>query len=382
MQDLGSCQTVRNSELEVNLMTEKKTENSVFRILDAAINRASEGLRVVEDYLRMDLADAHLAKTLKQLRHDLTESTRSVDPQKRMAARDSVDDVGRTIETTAEYQRDTVASGPAAQSVVQPNLARAQQALRTIEEFSKTLDLKIARSIEQLRYRVYTAEKAILTTSVSLKHLGDARLYVLIDALGGSSQEAEPFSKLKQKVKNLVEAKVDVIQLRDKTLTDRELVEAGRAVVAETRLSDTKFIMNDRVDLAMASNADGVHLGQDELQISDARRIVGAARLIGVSTHSIEQARKAVLGGANYIGVGPVFPSSTKSFDAHVGLDLVSAVAQEIQLPAFAIGGITLDNVRDVCEAGQSRVAVQNAIVDSSDPRKVASEFLTLLRDD
>lgn len=374
-----SCQTVRNNELEASSMTEKKSENSVFRILDAAINRASEGLRVVEDFLRMDLADGHLAKALKQLRHDLTESTQGVDPQKRMAARDSVGDVGRTIETTAEYQRETIASGPVAQSVVQPNLARAQQALRTIEEFSKTLDPNIAKQIEQIRYRVYTAEKAILTTIVSLKHLGDARLYVLIDACGGESQEVEPFSKLRQQVKNLVEARVDVIQLRDKGLTDRELVEAGRAIVDVTRLSDTKFIMNDRVDLAMASNADGVHLGQDELQISDARRIVGAARLIGISTHSIEQARDAVLAGANYIGVGPVFPSQTKPFDSHVGLDLIAAVAKEIQLPAFAIGGITLDNVRDVCAAGQSRVAVQNAIVGADNPGRVATEFIALL---
>ena len=364
-------------------MSEKKSENSVFRILDAAINRASEGLRVVEDYLRMDLSDAHLAGTLKHLRHDLTTATKGVDPQQRMAARDSVGDVGRTIETSAEYQRKTVANDPVAQSVVQPNLARAQQALRTIEEFSKTLDPNIAKQVEQLRYRVYTVEKAILTTMVSLKHLGDARLYVLIDALGGdsggSSDEAEPFSQLRQMVKTLVDAKVDVVQLRDKSLTDRQLVEAGRVIADATKLSDTRFIMNDRVDLAMASNADGVHLGQDELDIEDARRIMGAARLIGISTHSIEQAREAVLAGANYIGIGPVFPSQTKSFDSHVGLDLVSAVAKEIQLPAFAIGGIKLDNVRDICEAGQSRVAVQNAIVKANDPGQVAEEFVKLL---
>ena len=360
-------------------MSEKKSENSVFRILDAAINRASEGLRVVEDYLRMDLADAHLAKALKQLRHDLTEATRSIDPQQRIAARDSVSDVGRTIETTAEYQRDTIAGGPVAQSVIQPNLARAQQAFRAIEEFSKTLDPNIAKQIEQLRYRVYTFEKAILTTIVSLKHLGDARLYVLIDGCGGNSSEAEPFSMLRQTVKALVDAKVDVIQLRDKALTDRELVNAGRAIVDVTRLTDTKFIMNDRVDLAIASNADGVHLGQDELQLADARRIMGAARLIGISTHSIEQAREAVLAGANYIGIGPVFPSETKTFDSHVGLKLVSQVAKEIQLPAFAIGGINLENVHEICEAGQSRVAVQNAIVGADDPGQAAREFLKRL---
>ena len=377
---LASCQTVRNREPEATLMSEKKSENSVFRILDAAINRASEGLRVVEDYLRMDLADAHLAGTLKDLRHDLTEATKGVDPQQRMAARDSVGDVGRTIETAAEYDREPSDAAPAAQSVVQPNLARAQQALRTIEEFSKTLDTSIAKKVEQLRYRVYTAEKAVLTTLISLKNLGDARLYVLVNACSGGATDAdEPFAQLQELIKTLVDVNVDVIQLRDKTLNDRQLIDAGRAISKITRSSGTKFIMNDRVDLAMASNADGVHLGQDEMQIADARRIMGAARLIGISTHSIEQARQAVLSGANYIGIGPVFPSQTKSFDSHVGLDLVSAVAKEIQLPAFAIGGINLENVQSVCDAGQSRVAVQNAITQAKDPGRAAGAFVKLL---
>ncbi len=360
-------------------MPEKKSENSVFRILDAAINRAAEGLRVVEDYLRMDLGDAHLSKTLKQLRHDLIESTAPIDADQRMAARDSVGDVGRQITTASEYDRTDATTGTAtAQSLVQPNLARAQQALRTIEEFSKTVDVEVAKRVEQLRYRVYTVEKAVLTTMVSVQNLADARLYVLTDACDFASTGS--LQKLEQLALQLVEAKSDVVQLRDKSLNDRQAVEAGRAIAAITRGTPTKFIMNDRVDLAMATNADGVHLGQDELPIADARRIMGAARLIGISTHSIEQAREAVLSGANYIGVGPVFESKTKSFQTHVGLALVAQVAKEIQLPAFAIGGIDLDNVAQVCEAGQSRVAVSRAVTHATDPLDAAKKLKAALR--
>ncbi|MGC4007112.1 MAG: thiamine phosphate synthase [Pirellulales bacterium] len=120
--------------------------------------------------------------------------------------------------------------------------------------------------------------------------------------------------------------------------------------------------MNDRPDLAVLCGADGVHVGQEELPVHDVRRIVGPDMLVGVSTHSIEQARKAVLDGADYLGVGPTFPSTTKSFDAFPGLDLVRAVASEITLPAFAIGGITVENVLEVRKAGLHRIAVGGAV--------------------
>ncbi len=363
-------------------MTDKQTENSVFRILDAAINRAGEGIRVVEDYVRMDLGDPHLAKTLKQLRHDLTSSAASIDPSQRIAARDSVGDVGRTIQTESEYQRgdsdseSQASTRPLSGGLIQANLARAQQAFRTIEEFSKTLDPEISKQVEQLRYRTYTIEKAVLTTVVSLQNLAEANLYVLIDGCQSNQDQAVRLTSL---VEALIAAEVSIIQLRDKDLTDRELVVAGKAISRLTRGSKTRFMMNDRADLAVAANADGVHLGQDDLAVSDARRIVGAARMIGVSTHSIEQARSAVLEGANYIGVGPVFKSQTKHFDSHVGLELLGQVAREIQLPTFAIGGINLSNLESVLKTGIKRFAVSSAIASAESPADVVADFKSLI---
>src|SRR5437660_7098545 len=119
-----------------------------------------------------------------------------------------------------------------------------------------------------------------------------------------------------------------------------------------TRKANVLFIMNDRPDLARLAEADGVHLGQEELPVKDARRIVGPDALIGVSTHNLDQVRRAVLDGASYIGVGPTFPSGTKEFAEFPGLDFVRWVAEETSLPAFVIGGVTLENVAEVAAAG------------------------------
>jgi thiamine-phosphate pyrophosphorylase len=168
---------------------------------------------------------------------------------------------------------------------------------------------------------------------------------------------------------------VDIVQLREKSLPDRELVELGRRVCAAAHAAGKLFIMNDRPDLAVLTGADGVHVGQDELGIRDARRIVGPDRLVGVSTHTIAQARQAVVDGADYLGVGPVFPSTTKSFEGLAGLEFVREVAAEISLPWFAIGGIDAGNIEQVLAAGATRVAVSGAVCGAADPEGAAAEL-------
>jgi thiamine-phosphate pyrophosphorylase len=177
-------------------------------------------------------------------------------------------------------------------------------------------------------------------------------------------------------VDSLVEAEVGALQLRDKRLTDRQLMERARRLRENTHHTMTLAIINDRADLAQLVAADGVHVGQDDLAVKDARAMVGAQQLVGVSTHSLEQAGAAVLAGANYIGVGPTYPSTTKGFDAFGGLDLLREVAGGIRLPAFAIGGIGLENLEDVLRTGIMRVAVGAAIINAPDPAAVAREFI------
>jgi thiamine-phosphate pyrophosphorylase len=339
---------------------------AAMRILDAAANRAGEGLRVIEDYLRFQLDDRHLTSLCKGIRHELTTVLRVYSSGARHAARDTRADVGTSVSVPAEQARGDL------EEVLTANFKRVEQSLRSLEEYSKTLVPHTAAHLEQLRYRVYTLERLVGITRGSLQRLAAARLYVLID--GGSSEDA--FAALAE---GLIAAEVSVLQLRDKNLPDRQMLERARTLRALTQGTSTLFIMNDRPDLAALSGADGVHVGQDELTVKDARRVLGPDRLVGVSTHSLEQARSAVLDGADYIGVGPTFPSGTKKFAEFTGTELLRAVAPEIRLPAFAIGGIDAKNLAEVLATGITRVAVSGAVTSAKDPVAAARELLRIL---
>ncbi|MEM9940446.1 MAG: thiamine phosphate synthase [Planctomycetota bacterium] len=360
-------------------MTKKEIEFPVFRLLDAAINRAGEGLRVVEDCVRLQWDNYFLSKKLKQFRHDITATVESFDTVARLSARDTQGDVGTRIQTDSEYQRgrsipsDEEGASNWNLSLIRANFARVQQSLRTIEEMLKPFDPLKSKEVEQLRYQSYTLEKATIQTMVSSTRLEQAQLYVLVDAQHEEDQ-------LCQRVSKLVDAGVHFIQLRDKSVCDRELVRIGQQIMKVIGGSNTRLIMNDRVDLAIAIKADGVHLGQDDLPIGMARRMLGPDRLIGISTHSITQAQEAVLAGADYIGVGPVFPSKTKQFHSFVGLELVEQVCSSIELPAFAIGGIDLENLPAVLAVGCRRVAVSGVVATATSPKAISQQILSLLK--
>jgi thiamine-phosphate pyrophosphorylase len=336
------------------------------RILDASLNRAGEGLRVVDDYARFVLNDPFLTCQFKSLRHDLAAAAAAVPAAERHAARDTVHDVGTDITTSSERDR-TDAWGVCAAS-----LKRTEQALRSLEEYGKLLDGDFAETVESLRYRLYTLEKALDVGRSSRDRLEGVQLCVLVDGRASASA----FEAL---VEALIGERVGMIQLRDKRLEDREFADRARRLRLLTRTTSTLAAINDRVDIAAAVGADAVHLGQEDLALCDARAIVGIAMLIGVSTHNIEQARAAVLEGANYLGAGPTFPSQTKAFNQFAGLDYLRQVSAEIGAPIFAIGGITIANLPQVLASGVSRVAVGNAVTGNHQPAFAARQLLDTL---
>jgi thiamine-phosphate pyrophosphorylase len=334
----------------------------VFRILDASSNRAREALRVIEDYCRFTLEDAFLTGELKTIRHTLTEALAGLHGQVVLSARDTIQDVGATLTTPQERERYSLVA------VAQANLKRLQEALRSLEEFSKLQDSVVAQTLEQLRYRSYTLEKAIILGTTARRRLADARLYLLVTP-------AQCPGSLEWTVSEAAAGGAQIIQLREKCLPDRALLDLARKVRTCTRKAGVLFIMNDRPDLARLAEADGVHLGQGDLSVHEARRIIGPDALVGVSTHDLQQCRQAVLEGACYLGVGPTFPSTTKTFAQFAGLEFVREVSKETSLPAFVIGGVTLDNLPAAIAAGARRVAVSGSICHSQDPRTVAARF-------
>jgi thiamine-phosphate pyrophosphorylase len=243
-----------------------------------------------------------------------------------------------------------------------------------LEEYGKLVDGEFAGRMESLRYGVYTLEKAIDMGRSSRERLDGVNLCVLLSG----ANSAGLFQRL---VESLVEAGVGIIQLREKNLDDRELVGRARVLVERTRGSRTIAVVNDRADIAAVVGAEGVHAGQEDLSVKDARAIIGTQAQIGVSTHNIEQARAAVLEGANYLGAGPTFASQTKRFDDLAGLDYLRQVSSEIRLPTFAIGGITAENLPEVLSAGISRVAVSSAVEAAKDSACAARELLGMLND-
>lgn len=329
------------------------------RILDANANRVREGLRVLEEFARFGLGDAHLSGLLKSLRHDLTGALDQLDVAELAEARDTEQDVGTRLMTRGEYQREDMLS------VLIANAKRLQESLRCLEEFAKVRGGTIAATFEQLRYRSYTVERLLILNFDARQRLGHARLYLL---LTGTHTKLS----LDWVVAEATAGGVDIVQLREKDLDDRRLLERARRMRHWTRQAGVLFIVNDRPDIARLCEADGVHLGQDDMSIAEARRIVGPRALIGVSTHTVAQVRQAVSEGASYIGVGPTFSSTTKRFDDLAGLEFVRAATMETSLPAFVLGGVNADNVGQVVAAGGSRVAVSAAIAACDDPRVAA----------
>jgi thiamine-phosphate pyrophosphorylase len=164
-------------------------------------------------------------------------------------------------------------------------------------------------------------------------------------------------------VRAMLEAGARLIQLRDKEASARELLDAARACLARTRDAGALLIINDRTDIALAAGADGVHLGQDDMTVEEAREILGPEKLIGVSTHSIEEFRAALDTSANYIAVGPVYPTQTRENPAPVvGLELVRQAKEIADRPVVAIGGITAARAPEVIAAGADSVAAISAL--------------------
>jgi len=333
---------------------------STGRVLDACLNRAREGLRVLEDCARFVLDNETLVSELKQLRHRLAFAERLLSNSSVVVseARDVEGDVGTQLTAPGETRRKTISD------IVEANARRVQESLRSLEEFGKLVSVEFAAEMKQLRYCSYEAHQKmkladVVGTDTRRARLQAARLCVLISESGCRL----PWRDV---VYACIDGGVDIIQLREKSLSGQELQDRAGWTSETCRNAGTLFIVNDRCDLAVAADADGVHLGQDDVSVVAAREIIGSERLIGLSTHQPTDLTGVNADAADYFGAGPVFSSVTKEFQTIPGLDYIRQIHTD--RPWFAIGGINERRVDDVLQVGAERIAVASAVTAADDP--------------
>jgi thiamine-phosphate pyrophosphorylase len=342
-------------------------------MIDANMNRSSEGLRVLEDVARFLLNDAGLSQRLRTLRHNLAQHTKSLSVTL-LSDRDAQHDVGGP----RSQDREPVTEATSPQGLldlVSANAKRVEEALRVIEEMAKLPDMNSlldSAGFEQTRFALYALERDLFS-KISRRDKTEriAGLYVILDRqfLGGKDDL--------EVARQVVDGGAGVIQLRDKQSKKGELLLVAQKLKELCSQAGVLFIVNDYLDLALAVDADGLHIGQDDLPLHVARRELPIDRIIGCSVTTSSQATKAQNEGADYIAVGSVFPTATKKETIVVGMDAVRKLKRTISTPLVAIGGINESNAGEVVAAGADAVAVISAVLGERDVKGAVQKLVT-----
>lgn len=318
-------------------------DNSIF---DANSARVREGLRVLDESARFILLDSQTFLDLKIVRHQMLSLEREWGRAHLIASRRGVDaGLGQTINN--DYMRTSL------YSIIGANASRVAESLRTLEEFSKIYFPGSVATLEKMRHTVYNIEYRLAgqTPHFYLDHYF-------------SKGCVYPLASSVEELLWLDEHGARILQIRDKNGEDSEIEKKVQQLCHEVSLRNQKrrdktlIIINDNPKLAARYPVAGVHIGQTDGSIAAVRQVVGSNKIIGRSTHSLEQAKEAVREGADYLSIGPVFATPTKADYTPVGLDTVSAVAREANIPWLAIGGIDEKNAGLVRSAGAKNLAV------------------------
>lgn len=342
----------------------------MLRLMDANFDRLGEGLRVLEDVARFLLDDAELCKQLKTLRHELMEVNFALE-QQFLTSRKVGEDVGAFTNLPGERKYKDLAS------MVIANARRTQESLRVLEEFAKLSDTPLAlkpRKFEQARFTIYELEQRLVSRLLRKDKLSRLTgLYLILDtqALQGRS-EAEVATQA-------IQGGAKIIQLRDKQRHKADLLEIAQKLKEVCVHKGVLFIINDYLDLALASDADGLHLGQKDLPIPEARRLLPMDKLIGCSTTTVSEAVRSQSEGADYIAVGSIYPTTSKADFKLAGLDTLRRVRKRVSLPLIAIGGINETNVEEVMKAGADGVAVISAVLGAADIEEATQKLVTMV---
>lgn len=335
---------------------------SLLRVLDANLNRGREALRVIEEASRLGEEDVERFQALRDMRHHLArlEIAMGVTPQELTGARDSESDPGRALPPPDHPDLD---------ALITANFRRLQEACRVLEEYARLLG-KGADLAGEIRFLAYDLQKRVAAGDFTRQRLAGSLLCVLV---GGTGDDAA----LTRQCESAIEGGADMVQLRDYRGPDGSLLSLCDRLASLCRDHDRLFVVNDRFDVALLCGAHGVHLGQGDLSPGRVREVVGKRLIIGVSTH--DDAELDAAKGADYVGVGTVFPSSRKPERPSLGVDDAARLFKKAASPAFPIGGITRKNIATLSEKGVYRAAISGGVVDDPDPAAATRELRALL---
>jgi thiamine-phosphate pyrophosphorylase len=343
--------------------------SDILRIIDANLNRAGEGIRVLEEFARMSLNDTRLTQRLKNVRHSVLVTDTQL--QARLVeARDPGHDIGAGMKAPGQDEQAD------AGSIIVANARRAQESLRVLEESAKAYDMGVDTDIyKKARFELYDIEKELLSIMLRQDKLDRLRgLYVIIDteALKGRDHV--------EAASQVIGAGAGIIQLRDKKHKKKELIGIAAKIGDLCRKHGVLFIVNDYLDVALSVDADGLHVGAEDLPPGTARRLLPADKILGCSVRTVESARMAVAEGADYLGVGGMYPTASKENNEVIGAAGLREIRKAVEVPLVAIGGINKDNVPEVIDAGADAIAVISAVLGSSDIEEAARQISEIIK--
>jgi thiamine-phosphate pyrophosphorylase len=307
----------------------------VLRIIDANINRVSEGLRVIEDIQRFIFNNEEVSKKIREMRHLVRKGFYC---KELLESRNVIGDIGVTISKNSLLDQKH-----SLEDLLISNFKRVEEGLRSIEESLKIIDhYKESKIYENIRFQVYDLEIILLAK----KNIPKTDIYAIL---------GEEFSKGRSNIevaKELIEADVKIIQYREKDKSKKKKYEECKAIRALTKEKGVTFIVNDDISIALAVKADGIHIGQDDMPIEEVKRLA-PNMIIGLSTHNENQAKLAIEKEADYIGVGAIFNTTTKKdVEKSKGLNYLKWVSENISVPYVAIGGVKEENIISVRDHG------------------------------
>ena len=348
-------------------------------MIDANLNRSSEGLRVLEDVARFLLDNTELSQRLRDVRHDLARETKQLRIGL-LSQRDAEHDVGHPYPVPpGERELNIKTTSPQGSlDLVTANAKRVEESLRVVEEIAKLPEVSSmlnSASFEQMRFTVYTLERDLISR-VSRRDKTERMLglYVILDRQFLAGRDELDIAR------QIIDGGAKVIQLRDKSQfyrgKMRNLLLVAQKLKELCSQAGVLFIINDYLDLAMAADADGLHIGQEDLPLPIVRRELPIDKIAGCSVTTLSQATRAQNEGVDYIAVGSIFPTTTKKEATMVGVDIIRELKQIVSIPLVAIGGINQNNVSEVVAAGADAVAVISAILSEKDVKKAVQNLV------